>query len=77
MRSTSDRRNSDAQRTRSIARTAKDASNNAIRNAFAHGIAVTRMSGNDIIKMYPDGRTEIIKKIENSSVTLDKRRYHI
>lgn len=64
-------------RTKTIEKIARDASRNAKENAFDRGIAVTGMSGNDIVRFYPDGSTEFIKRLENSSVTPEKRRYHI
>ncbi|KXS44150.1 hypothetical protein HWN40_04010 [Methanolobus zinderi] len=64
-------------RTRTIEKVARDASDNAIMNAFNCGLPVTRIRGNDIVKVYPDGSTEFIKRLENSSVTPEKRRYRI
>ena len=64
-------------RTKTIQKVARDASRNAKQNALNSGIPVTRMNGNDIVKVYPDGSTELIKTLENSSVTPEKRRYHI
>ena len=63
--------------TKNIERIARDASNNAIMNAFNCGISITRMQGDDIVKVYPDGTTEFIKRLENSSVKPEKRRYRI
>ncbi|MDK2947753.1 MAG: hypothetical protein PWQ63_913 [Methanolobus sp.] len=60
-----------------IKKMARDASNNAIMNAFNHGLPVTRMQGDDIVKVYPDGTTEFIQRLENSSVKPEKRRYRI
>jgi hypothetical protein len=60
-----------------IKKMARDASTNAIMNAFNRGLPVTRMQGNDIVKVYPDGTTEFIKRLENSSIKPEKRRYHI
>ncbi|MDY0387337.1 MAG: hypothetical protein RBT65_09475 [Methanolobus sp.] len=76
MRSSSSKRSHEI-RTKTIEEVARDASKNAKINAFNCGIPVTRMRGNDIVKLYPDGSTEFIKKLENSSVTPEKRQYHI
>jgi hypothetical protein len=77
MRLPNSRRNREAQQRRIIARIARDASGNAITSAFKCGIPVTRQQGENIVRIYPDGSTEFIKKIENRSVTPDKRRYHL
>ncbi|WP_407281874.1 hypothetical protein V7O61_10310 [Methanolobus sp. WCC1] len=60
-----------------IKKIARDASNNAIMNSFNCGLPVARMQGNDIVKVYPDGTTEFIKRLENSSIKPEKRRYRI
>jgi citrate lyase synthetase len=60
-----------------IKKISRDASDNAIMNAFNRGLPVTRMQGDDIVKVYPDGTTEFIKRLENSSIKPEKRRYHI
>lgn len=60
-----------------IKKIARDASNNAIMNSFNRGLPVARMQGNDIVKVYPDGTTEFIKRLENSSIKPEKRRYRI
>jgi hypothetical protein len=77
MRSPNSRRNREAQQRRIIARIAKNASNNAIKSAFKCGIPVTIQQGDNIVKLYPDGSTEFIKKVEYSSVTPEKRRYRL
>lgn len=58
-----------------IKKISRDASDNAIMNAFNRGLPVTRMQGDDIVKVYPDGTTEFIKRLENSSIKPEKRRY--
>jgi hypothetical protein len=63
--------------TKDIARIAKKASSNAIRNAFSHGRSVTVQQGKKIVKLYPNGHTEVIMTIENISVMPEKRRYQL
>jgi len=63
--------------TKDIARIAKKASSNAIRNAFSHGRSVTVQQGKEIVKLYPNGHTEVIMTIENISVMPEKRRYQL
>lgn len=64
-------------KTEYIARVAKDASGNAVTNALSHGRSVTILEGDSIIELHPDGRTDIIKKLEKSSVIPKKRVYHL
>jgi histone H3/H4 len=63
--------------TKNIERIARDASNNAIMNAFNCGISITRMQGDDIVRIYPDGSIEFIERLENSTVMPEKRLYRI
>lgn len=60
-----------------IARIARTASSNAKKNAFSQGRSVTVQQDESIVKMHPDGRTDIIRKIEKSSVVPEKRRYYL
>jgi hypothetical protein len=62
---------------RFIARVAREASSNARENALSHGRSVTIQQGEAIVKVHPDGRTDIIRKIEKSSVIPEKRLYHL
>ncbi|HJH28583.1 MAG TPA: hypothetical protein C5S51_02655 [Methanosarcinaceae archaeon] len=64
-------------RTESIEKIAKEASHNAVKNAFNHGRSVTIQQGEHIVKKYPDGSIEIIRKVQNSSVIPEKRQYHL
>jgi hypothetical protein len=77
MRLANNIRKREKQETKSIARIAKKASDNAIRNAFSHGRSVTVQQGKDIIRLYPNGHTEVILTIGNSSVMPEKRRYQL
>ena len=63
--------------TKFIERIAKEASHNAVKNAFSHGRSVTIQQGEHIVKKYPDGSIEIIRKVQNSSVIPEKRQYHL
>lgn len=60
-----------------IKRVAIMASRNANKNAFCQGRPVIIQQGEDIVKMHPDGRTDVIRKIEKSSVIPEKRRYYL
>lgn len=60
-----------------IARVARVASSNARRNALSHGRSVTIQQDDTIIRVHPDGKTDIIRKIEKSSVIPEKRRYYL
>lgn len=63
--------------TKFISRVAKEASINAIKDALSHGRSITTLQGDSIVKVHPDGRTDIIKKLEKSSVIPEKRIYHL
>lgn len=58
-----------------LARVAREASNNARENALSQGRSVTIQQGESIVKLHPDGKTDIIQKIKKSSVIPEKRRY--
>jgi hypothetical protein len=65
----------EARQSKFIKRIAIEASHNARRNALSHGRSITIQQGEAIVKVHPDGSTEVIRKIENSSVIPEKRRY--
>ncbi|WP_048127219.1 hypothetical protein [Methanosarcina lacustris] len=67
----------EVRQSRFIARVAKEASSNARKNALSHGRSVTIQQGEDIVKVHPDGRMDLIRKIEKSSVIPEKRLYHL
>ncbi len=67
----------DDPQTEFIERIAKEASHNAVKNAFSHGKSVTIQQDGHIVKKYPSGYIEVIRKVENSSVTPEKRRYQL
>jgi hypothetical protein len=60
-----------------IEKVAFDASGNAVMDALNHGRSVTIQRGNSIIEVHPDGRTCIVKKLENSYIIPKKRIYHL
>ncbi len=72
-----DNRTLEDPQTESIEKIAKEASHNAVKNAFNHGRSVTIQQGGYIVKKYPNGHIEVIRKVENSSVTPEKRRYQL
>lgn len=63
--------------TKFIEKIAKEASHNAVENAFSHGKSVTIQQDGHIVKKYPNGHIEFIRKVENSSVIPEKRQYHL
>ncbi|MEL7663793.1 MAG: hypothetical protein AAGU10_06650 [Methanosarcina mazei] len=71
------RQRSEIKQHKVIERIARTASSNARKNAFSHGRSVTVQQGESIVEMHPDGRTDIIRKIEKSSVIPEKRRYYL
>lgn len=71
------KRNLEEPQTKFIERIAKEASHNAVKNAFSHGRSVTIQQDGNIVKKYPSGHIEFIRKVENSSVMPEKRQYHL
>ena len=47
-----------------LARLAPKASMMAVRDAWAHGLSVTVLEGEDIVSIAPDGTKTFIKKLE-------------
>jgi len=47
-----------------LARLAPKASMEAVRDAWAHGLSVTVLEGDDIVSIAPDGTKTFIKKLE-------------
>ena len=47
-----------------LARLAPQASMEAVRDAWAHGLSVTVLEGDDIVSIAPDGTKTFIKKLE-------------
>ena len=47
-----------------LARLAPKASMMAVRDAWAHGLSVTVLEGEDIVNIAPDGTKTFIKKLE-------------
>lgn len=47
-----------------LARLAPKASMMAVRDAWAHGLSVTVLGGEDIVSIAPDGTKTFIKKLE-------------
>lgn len=60
-----------------IAKIAKEAARNAIRDTFRLGNPIMILEDGYIVKKYPDGRTETVKKIEKMPVISGKRIYHL
>jgi len=60
-----------------IERAAREASINAIKDTFSHGRSVMTLQGESIVRKYPDGRTETVRKIEKMPVIPGKRIYHL
>ena len=47
-----------------LARLAPKASMMAVRDAWAHGLSVTVLEGDDIVSIAPDGTKTFVKKLE-------------
>jgi len=47
-----------------LARLAPKASMEAVRDAWAHGLSVTVLEGDDIVSIAPDGTKKFIKKLD-------------
>ena len=47
-----------------LARLAPKASMMAVRDAWAHGLSVTILEGDDIVSIAPDGTKTFVKKLE-------------
>lgn len=77
MRFSSSRRRYKESTTMSLAKLAAKASTNARRNALNRGIPVTVQRGENIVKIYPNGNTEVIRKIEKYLVFPEKRIYKL
>lgn len=60
-----------------MARLAKEASTNAVKQAFQNGSSVTVLRGDDIIKIYPDGHTEFVRRVENTCIVPSKKSWVI
>lgn len=77
MRLSINKRNRRTREVDNIVKVARAASSSAKQNAFSHGISVARQQGENIVMLHPDGSTDVIKRIENSPVALNKKRYYI
>lgn len=60
-----------------LEQTAKDASNQAIKEAFALGIPITIQEGNKLIKVFPNGKKEVLKTIDEAFVKLNKNHFKL
>lgn len=60
-----------------IAKDAKEASRNAIRDTFRLGKPIVTLEGRHIVKKYPNGNIELVKKITDMPVISGNNLYHI
>jgi hypothetical protein len=60
-----------------LTKVAREASRNARKDALNNGRSITTLQGDSVVKVHPDGRTDIIRKIEKSSVIPEKRKYQL
>ena len=60
-----------------ITNVAKEASINAIQDTFNHGMPVTTIQGDSIVKKYQDGSIDFVQKIEKMSIIPKRRIYHL
>jgi len=63
--------------TKRLAVCAREASVRAGQRALALGVPVAKRQGNQIIRLYPDGHTEVIQNLEKPDVRPSKRRYTV
>jgi len=57
-----------------ITEIAKHASEKAVRETFAQGRPVTTVRYGNVIKLYPDGHAEFVKKLDYSYKTTSRNR---
>jgi hypothetical protein len=55
----------------------REASENAIKDSFARGLPVTVLKGDYLIRLYPDGSYDLLKKYERKFVKAEKREYKL
>jgi hypothetical protein len=58
-----------------IEKMARKATSRAAKEALENGRSITFQKGNNIIRKHPDGKTELIKTLENAYFTPKKRVY--
>ncbi len=62
---------------RFISRVAKEASINAIKDTLGRGRPVMTLRNESIVRIYPDGRTETVRKIEKMPIVSERRTYYL
>ncbi|MDD3873306.1 MAG: hypothetical protein PHE01_03635 [Methanosarcina sp.] len=65
------------QESKFIAKVAKEASINAINETFRSGRPVMTLQNESIVRKYPDGRTETVRKIEKMPITSKISTYYL
>lgn len=60
-----------------IAKIAKEAARNAIRDTFKLGNPIMILEDGYIVKKYPNGKIETVKKIDKMPVISGQRIYHL
>jgi hypothetical protein len=55
----------------------KEISDRAIQETFSQGFPITTIVDDDIVRLYPDGKMEFIKKLEKKRIKVEKRIYHL
>ncbi len=56
---------------------AREASVRAEQRALALGVPVAKRQGNQIVRLYPDGHTEVIQNLRKPDVRPLKRSYNV
>jgi hypothetical protein len=60
-----------------IKKMCREASQDAIKDSLARGLPVTILKGDYLIRLYPDGSYDLLKKYERKLVKPEKREYKL
>jgi hypothetical protein len=60
-----------------LSRSAENASRKAVSDAFSKGLPITVQRGKQIIKIYPDGKEELIVNLERAYVKAGKKSFNL
>jgi hypothetical protein len=60
-----------------LSRSAKQASRKAVADAFSKGLPITIQRGKRIIKLFPDGKEELISELERAYIKTDKKSFNL
>ncbi|PSL49319.1 hypothetical protein CLV51_101650 [Chitinophaga niastensis] len=60
-----------------VKRAAEKAGNKAARESLALGLPITILKGTSVIKLYPDGKEELVEELENPFVKITQKKFII